>query len=56
LYPYYRQTFGYRPEDFPRASAVFPRIVSLSLYLKRKDADVQHVIEAVRKTVRQYRR
>ena len=25
LHPYYRDTFGYRPEDFPVASAVFER-------------------------------
>jgi dTDP-4-amino-4,6-dideoxygalactose transaminase len=32
LHPYYRDTFGYRPEDFPAASAVFERIISLPIY------------------------
>jgi dTDP-4-amino-4,6-dideoxygalactose transaminase len=56
LHPYYRQNFGYHPEDFPRASAVFQRLVSLPIYPKMTDTEVQHVIEAVRKVVRQYRR
>jgi dTDP-4-amino-4,6-dideoxygalactose transaminase len=56
LHPYYRDTFGYRPEDFPNASAVFERIISLPIYPKMTEADVQNVIDAVRNTARQYRR
>lgn len=56
LHPYYRDTLGCRPEDFPNASAVFKRIVSLPVYPRMTDADVQDVIEAVRKIVGQYRR
>jgi dTDP-4-amino-4,6-dideoxygalactose transaminase len=47
LHPYYRDTFGYKPPDFPNASAVFERIVSLPIYPKMSQADVLHVIEAV---------
>lgn len=47
LHPYYRDTFGYRPEDFPQAYATFQRIVSLPLYPKMSDDDVDSVIEAV---------
>ena len=28
LHPYYREKFGYKPEDFPNASTAFERIVS----------------------------
>jgi dTDP-4-amino-4,6-dideoxygalactose transaminase len=56
LHPYYRDTFGYRPEDFPNASSAFERIVSLPIYPKMTDGDVQYVIEAVKKLVRQHRR
>ena len=48
LHPYYRETFGYKPQNFPNASAVFERIVSLPIYPKMSQADVVHVIEAVR--------
>ena len=56
LHPYYRETFGYRPQDLPQASAAFERIVSLPLYPKMTEAQVQHVISAVREIVRQNRR
>jgi dTDP-4-amino-4,6-dideoxygalactose transaminase len=56
LHPYYRDTFGYRPEDFPAASAVFERIISLPIYPKLAAADVQRVIDTVRTLVSQHRR
>lgn len=56
LQPYYRKTFGYRSEDFPQASAVFDRIISLPIYPKMAQEDVQAVIRAVRTVVAQYRR
>lgn len=56
LHPYYRKTFGYRPKDFPQASALFDRIVSLPIYPNMGQEDVQAVIRAVRTVVAQYRR
>jgi len=56
LHPYYRDTFGYGPADFPHASLVFERIVSLPIYPKMAEADVQRVIDTVRRLVRQHRR
>jgi dTDP-4-amino-4,6-dideoxygalactose transaminase len=56
LHPYYRDTFGYRPEDFPAASAVFDRIISLPIYPKMTEADVQRVTDTVGTLVRQHRR
>jgi dTDP-4-amino-4,6-dideoxygalactose transaminase len=56
LHPYYRHTFNYRPEDFPAANAVFQRIISLPIYHKMTEADVQRVSEAVRKIASQHRR
>jgi dTDP-4-amino-4,6-dideoxygalactose transaminase len=49
LHPYYRKAFGYRPENFPNASAAFQRIISLPIYPKMTEADVRDVIEAVSK-------
>ena len=56
LHPYYRNTFGYRPGDFANASAVFERIISLPIYPKMIDADVNDVVEAVRSIVEEHRR
>jgi dTDP-4-amino-4,6-dideoxygalactose transaminase len=56
LHPYYRQTLHYRPDDFPTANAAFERIISLPIYPKMTEGDVQRVTEAVRKIARRYRR
>lgn len=49
LHPYYQRTFGYKPGDFPRAEWVYQREVSLPLYPKMKEADLDRVIRAVKK-------
>lgn len=56
LHRYYRQTFGYRPGDFPHAEWVGERTVSLPLSAKLTDQDIEDVIAAVRKVVQAYRR
>jgi dTDP-4-amino-4,6-dideoxygalactose transaminase len=56
LHPYYRDKFCHKPEDFPNASAVFERIISLPIYPKMTEANVRDVIVAVRKLVQEYRR
>lgn len=56
LHPYYRDNFGYHPSDFPNASSAFERIVSLPIYPRMTEADVESVIGAVRKIVKQTRR
>jgi len=55
LHPYYRDKYGYKPEDFPVAYREYQRIVSLPLYPKMTDRDVQDVIDAVGEIVRKYR-
>lgn len=47
LHAYYRDKYGYRPEDFPVAWREFQRIVSLPLYPRMSDADVEDVIAGV---------
>jgi perosamine synthetase len=56
LHPYYRDKFGYKPEDFPNASAAFERIISLPIYPGMAEANVRDVIVAVRQIVQEYRR
>jgi dTDP-4-amino-4,6-dideoxygalactose transaminase len=47
LHPYYRETYGYRPDDFPVASREYRREVSLPIYSRMDDQDVRDVIDAV---------
>jgi len=46
--PYYRERYGYQPEDYPRAWAAAQRVLSLPIYPRMTDADVEDVIAAVR--------
>jgi dTDP-4-amino-4,6-dideoxygalactose transaminase len=56
LFTYFRERYGYRPEDFPVATREFHRLVSLPLYPAMTDDDVDAVIEAVREIVTAHRR
>jgi dTDP-4-amino-4,6-dideoxygalactose transaminase len=48
LHPYYRERFGYQPEDFPNTSWISERTVSIPLSPKLTNNDIEYVIEAVR--------
>ena len=48
LHPYYRDRYGFRPEDFPNALEAYRAAVSLPIYTKMTDGDVERVIDAVR--------
>jgi len=50
-HPYYQQTFGWRPEDYPNAMRIGRQTVSLPLSAKLTDDDVQDVIKAVRQVL-----
>ena len=56
LHPYYRDKYGYKPQDFPVAYENYLRLVSLPLNLRMSDQDVGDVIEAVTDVVATYRR
>ncbi len=56
LHPYYRDKYGYKPQDFAVAYREYQRIVSLPLNLRMSDQDVGDVIEAVTDVVATYRR
>jgi len=51
LHPYYRQRFGHSPEDFPNATWISERTVSIPLSPKLVDSDIENVIESVRKVL-----
>jgi dTDP-4-amino-4,6-dideoxygalactose transaminase len=56
LHPFYRDKYGFKPEDFPVAFSNYQRIVSIPLSPKLTDADVADVIEAVLDIVKQFQR
>ena len=49
MQPYWRDKYDLSPDDFPVASRVFDRVVSLPIYSKMTDADVERIVRSVRK-------
>ena len=56
LHPYYQRIWGYRPGDFPVAEAYFDRCISLPIYPRMTNEDVDYVIEALHDIYRRFRR
>lgn len=52
MHPYYREKYGYRPEDCPVAADAFSRMLSLPLHPGLTDQDVADVCEAIEDIVR----
>jgi perosamine synthetase len=48
LHPYYRDKFGYRPEDFPVATNVWKQLISLPIFPGMREDEVEHVIASVK--------
>ena len=51
LQPWYRRHFGYRPGDFPQAEAYSAGCVSLPLFPRMSDADVQRSATALQRAL-----
>lgn len=55
LHQYYREVLGMRPEDFPQATDVSDRIISLPLHPGLNDRHVQEVVSALKKVISYHR-
>ena len=56
LHPYYREVYGYTPEQFPAAAAAWTRLVSLPIFPGMRDEEVRHVVESVWSLCREHAR
>lgn len=56
LHPYYEKSLGWKPEDFPVATAVWKRLVSLPIFSAIEDGEAEYVIEVVRGLCLRYAR
>jgi dTDP-4-amino-4,6-dideoxygalactose transaminase len=56
LHPYYRDRYGYSPQDFPVAYSEYLKTISLPLHPGLSDSDVRDVIDAVIDVVERHRR
>jgi len=56
IHPYYREKYGYKPNDFPVAYSNYERILSIPLHPGLSDEDVNDVTAAVLEIVRMHGR
>ena len=54
LHPYYRNHFDTGPGDCPVAEAAYERLITLPIFPRMNDQDVEDVIDAVKKVVNAY--
>jgi len=55
LHPYYEQTFGWQAEDFPVATRLWERLISLPIFPGMQEDEMNHVVETARKVCRRHR-
>lgn len=47
FHPYWRDRYSLKPEDFPASTEAYQRVVSLPIYPKMREQDVQRTIDTV---------
>jgi dTDP-4-amino-4,6-dideoxygalactose transaminase len=55
-HPFYRDQFGYQAGDLPQADGLYESVLSLPLYPRMSEQDVNDVVEAVYHIASTYRR
>jgi dTDP-4-amino-4,6-dideoxygalactose transaminase len=51
LHPYFRETMGWQPGDYPVAEGIFENLITMPLYSRMTDHDVERAAKAVREIV-----
>lgn len=51
LHPYWRDTYQLTPEMFPVSQAIYERTLSLPIYTRMTEANVERVVDAVKKAL-----
>ena len=51
MHPYYRETYGYAPEDLPVACSLYPEIITLPIYPDMTGDDVAYVCDSIKDIV-----
>jgi dTDP-4-amino-4,6-dideoxygalactose transaminase len=54
LQPYYQREFGYKTGDYPRAERYYEQAITLPVFPRMSDEDINDVTKAVKKVVIHY--
>jgi perosamine synthetase len=49
MHPYYKKTYGWRPDDCPVATSVWKRLISLPIFPGMRHNEIEHVIRIVKR-------
>jgi dTDP-4-amino-4,6-dideoxygalactose transaminase len=55
IQPYYVNKYGYQPEDYPIAYDIYQKIISIPLYPKMTNEQVNYVIDSIREIANNYK-
>jgi UDP-4-amino-4,6-dideoxy-N-acetyl-beta-L-altrosamine transaminase len=55
LHPYYKEKYGFKRGDFPITESVYDREISLPIYPKLLEKDVNDIVSAVKKIINYYK-
>jgi perosamine synthetase len=50
-HPYYREKYGYKPEDFPVAARLYPELITLPLFPDMTEGEVAYVCDKLKDTI-----
>jgi perosamine synthetase len=56
LHPYYRREFGYKAGDYPKAERYYERAITLPIFPRMSDDDIDYVIKTVKKVMDGFRK
>ncbi len=56
MHPYYRETYGYRPDDLPCAARLYPELMTLPLYPDLTESDVEYVCATLKQILAEHQR
>ena len=51
MHPYYRETYGYAPQDLPMASSLYPEIITLPLYPDMSEGELAYVCDSIKEII-----
>lgn len=51
MHPYYREKYGYKPDDFPVAAGLYPQLITLPLYPDMKQEEVEYVCDTLKSII-----
>jgi dTDP-4-amino-4,6-dideoxygalactose transaminase len=56
MHPYYRELYGYKPDDIPVAASLYKEIISLPLYPDMTNDEVKYVADSIKDVIARNRK